>query len=55
MPTSMDKDAFEMNKNTLLSILSNEEEMGLFVGELEKKCMKQLQSLSLLLPAIIGT
>ncbi|NLV89460.1 MAG: GIY-YIG nuclease family protein [Tissierellia bacterium] len=37
MPTSMDKDAFEMNKNTLLSILSNEEEMGLFVGELEKK------------------
>ncbi|NLK43234.1 MAG: GIY-YIG nuclease family protein [Tissierellia bacterium] len=36
MPISMDKEAFEANKDALLSILSSQEEMALFINGLEK-------------------
>ncbi|HEY8362503.1 MAG TPA: GIY-YIG nuclease family protein [Tissierellaceae bacterium] len=37
IPINMDKDVYENNKQSLLNIFSNEEEMALFIAELEKK------------------
>lgn len=45
MPKNMDRETFEMNRKTLLNILSKEEELTLFVNELEKRMYEAASNL----------